>query len=63
MALSSDGDYLVTAGADKGMKIFHVQTFDMIKMFRLDFEPAAAAWVYDKRHGEQEAYGGDQMKD
>lgn len=45
LAASPDGLTLVSIGADKGLKIYDVLSWDMINMYTLDFVPSALSWI------------------
>lgn len=40
------GTLLVTASADKSVKIFDIINFDMINMITLDYVPSVCEWIY-----------------
>jgi len=52
VAVTVDGLYLATVGADRGLKLFDVIAFDMVKMIELPYTPRCCAWIY--RPGETE---------
>jgi peptidylprolyl isomerase domain and WD repeat-containing protein 1 len=43
--LSPDGRKLVSAGKDRMVKFFDVQSFDIASMITLEFDPTAACWL------------------
>ena len=45
MSASADGAFLATVSDDKSLKIYDILNFDMIAMVKLDYIPAACAWV------------------
>ncbi|CAJ0960284.1 unnamed protein product, partial [Mesorhabditis belari] len=47
LAVNFNGTLLCTVcSQDKSVKIFDVENFDMINMFKLDFSPRTAAWIH-----------------
>lgn len=48
LAVSTDGSLLVSISHDCTMKVFDVQTFDLILMQRLPFVPGVAEWIFKK---------------
>jgi peptidylprolyl isomerase domain and WD repeat-containing protein 1 len=51
MRVSVDGHLLATAGGDGGVKVFDVQSFDMIHMLQLPYIPLAVEWVHAPGRG------------
>eukprot|EP00967_Tisochrysis_lutea_P071078 scaffold94144_cov28-Tisochrysis_lutea.AAC.1 len=45
LAATSDGSLLASSGADNGLKVFDVLSFDMIAWMKLDFTPGPCEWV------------------
>ncbi|KAF1953995.1 hypothetical protein CC80DRAFT_449981 [Byssothecium circinans] len=48
VSVSADGRSFATAGADKSVKIFDVDTFDLLAMLSLEYTPKAVCWVHGK---------------
>jgi len=48
VAVSADGDCLVSWSKDRTLKVFDVGMFDMIGMVRLAFTPRCAEWCFKK---------------
>lgn len=48
VSVSADGRSFATAGGDKTVKIFDVQTFDLLAMLNLDYAPKAVCWVHGR---------------
>jgi peptidylprolyl isomerase domain and WD repeat-containing protein 1 len=46
--VSVDGRSFATAGADNTVKIFDVETFDLLAMLSLDYSPKAVCWVHGR---------------
>ena len=44
---SFDGLYVASVGEDQSIKVFDVNTFDLIRILKLDFTPGPAAWVFN----------------
>ena len=52
LAVSADGALAASCSVvDKSIKVFDVQSFDMINMVRLETEPATMAWVSPRGSG------------
>jgi len=51
MAVSADGLRAVTTGADQAIKLYDIQSFDMVAMIMVDFVPSCAAWAYPRGTG------------
>eukprot|EP00808_Paulinella_micropora_P010323 g29546.t1 len=49
MTISHDGFLMATVAQDKGVKVFSVMDFDMISMFKVDYEPLACCWIHDSK--------------
>jgi len=45
LSVTFDGTLLATSAADKGLKIFDVQSFDMIHWIKLDYTPGPCEWI------------------
>ena len=45
LSVSFDGTLLATSAADKGLKIFDVQSFDMIHWIKLGYTPGPCEWI------------------
>lgn len=46
LSVNPMGSLLCTSSQDKTVKIFHVVTFDMINILKLDFMPSCTCWIY-----------------
>lgn len=46
LSANVQGTMLCTSSVDKTVKIFHVVTFDMINILKLDFTPNCTCWIY-----------------
>lgn len=46
LAVSADGLRLATTGADKAIKFYDVQTFDLTFMVDVDYTPSHCCWVH-----------------
>jgi len=46
LAVSADGEHLVTCGGERVAKVFDVAGFDMMNMLNLEFVPGAAEWCH-----------------
>ena len=45
LSATPDGALLATSAADKGLKVFDVQSFDMIHWLKLDYTPSVCEWI------------------
>lgn len=45
---SFDGLYVASVGVDESIKIYDVNTFDLIRIIKLDYIPGTATWVYNQ---------------
>lgn len=43
--VSVNGELLLTASQDKSVKVFDVESFDMINIIQLDFIPTCVQWI------------------
>ncbi|KAL0474208.1 hypothetical protein QR685DRAFT_433104 [Neurospora intermedia] len=48
VSVSQDGRSFATAGADKTIKLFDVNAFDLLAVLQLDYVPACVCWVHRK---------------
>jgi peptidylprolyl isomerase domain and WD repeat-containing protein 1 len=48
VSASADGRSFATAGSDNTVKIFDVDTFDLLAMLSLDYSPKAVCWVHGR---------------
>ncbi|KAJ2893088.1 Peptidyl-prolyl cis-trans isomerase-like protein [Zalerion maritima] len=48
ISVSADGRSLATAAGDDSVKIFDVESFDMVAMLRLQYTPKTVCWVHKK---------------
>ena len=48
LVASSDGLFVASVGVDQSIKIYDVNTFDLIRIIKLDFVPGPASWVCNK---------------
>ncbi|KAF2644269.1 hypothetical protein P280DRAFT_505090 [Massarina eburnea CBS 473.64] len=48
VSASADGRSFATAGTDKSVKIFDVETFDLLAMLSLEYAPKAVCWVHGR---------------
>lgn len=48
VSVSADGRSFATAGVDKSVKIFDVDTFDLLAMLSLEYKPKAVCWVHGR---------------
>lgn len=44
---SYDGSFVASVGEDKSIKIYDVESIDMLRIIPLEFPPGPAAWVYN----------------
>eukprot|EP00457_Paulinella_chromatophora_P004165 gb/GEZN01004175.1/.p1 GENE.gb/GEZN01004175.1/~~gb/GEZN01004175.1/.p1 ORF type:complete len:661 (+),score=78.16 gb/GEZN01004175.1/:19-2001(+) len=49
LAVSYDGFLMATVSVDKGVKVFSVTDYDMMSMFKVDYEPLACCWIHDAK--------------
>lgn len=48
VSVSQDGRSFATAGADKTIKLFDVNAFDLLAVLQLDYVPKCVCWVHKK---------------
>ncbi|KAA8629801.1 hypothetical protein SMACR_08479 [Sordaria macrospora] len=48
VSVSQDGRSFATAGADKTIKLFDVNAFDLLAVLQLDYVPKSVCWVHKK---------------
>lgn len=44
---SYDGSFVASVGEDKSVKIYDVESIDMLRILPLEFQPGPAVWVYN----------------
>lgn len=44
---SYDGSFVASVGEDKSIKIYDVESIDMLRILPLEFQPGPAVWVYN----------------